>query len=177
MSEESAPSTGHNSGAELSDAEKRALFVNGLAAIDDLEEEKKDIADAIKEAKERICSYGYSKDDIKFAQALRKGDESKMLDKRRREAEIARFLGHPIGTQPDLVDLIDRTPAADKAHEEGKVAGAEGKACSPPYDNATEQGQRWIEGWHEGQADLASAFKKLEVVGGDDDQADLEDAA
>jgi ribosome modulation factor len=172
MSDET-PSAGHNS--ELSEAEKQALFLRGLTELEGMIADKDEIMSDIRNQRKRIISYGFTTADINFALGLRKKDDAESIEKRRREAMIARFLGHPIGTQADIFDELDRTPAADKALAEGKIAGAEGQAMSPPYDQSTEQGQQWLKGWQEGQADLASGFKKLEAVGGE--QAELEDAA
>jgi hypothetical protein len=102
-------------GFELTEAEKRALLVQGLAEIEGL-------------------------------------------------VEVARFLNHPIGTQPELpLVMEDRTPGVDKARAEGELAGAQGVVCSAPYAVGSPNEQAWIAGWHDGQATLMSAFKKLEA--------------
>jgi ribosome modulation factor len=74
-----------------------------------------------------------------------------------------------------MFDEVDRTPAVDKAFADGPVAGAGGKSAQPPYATGTEQEQAWLKGWHTGQADLASGFKKLEPAEASD-QVEMEDA-
>lgn len=135
---------GHNSDAA------RALLMHHLNAIGPLEKQmaalKGKIGAAYKEAKVD----GISKKDIKFAQDLQKDRDEQMLERRRRETEIALWLQHPIGTQIEMFDQ-DRTPVAERAFEQGKNAGMKGETCNPPHAESTEQGQKWIEGWHIGQ--------------------------
>ncbi len=148
---------------ELNESEKRALLAHELNKIEGLEEDKADIAESIKEAKKRLSNYGFSKHQIKFGLTLRKGDDAQMVTQRIAEAEVARFLGHPIGTQPELpLDAVDRTPGVDKAKAEGEMAGAEGQTCISPYVDGP-MAQSWLQGWHDGQATITSAFAKLEA--------------
>jgi len=70
---------------------------------------------------------------ITYGLKLRKADESDAIEERRAQAEIARFLNHPIGTQPEfLFGMVDRTPGVDRAFLDGEQAGAEGKTCECP---------------------------------------------
>jgi ribosome modulation factor len=157
---EEAPAAGHNSA--LSEAEKQALFVRGLADLESLIEEKNEVVADIRNNRKRIVSYGFEPWEIDYALRLRKDTDNEAVDRRRKEAQIARFLNHPIGTQPDMLEELDRTPAVDKAFADGRVAGAGGKTAQPPYATGTEQEQSWLKGWHAGQADVVSGFKKLE---------------
>jgi hypothetical protein len=101
---------------------------------------------------------------IDFALRLRKDEDDAIIEQRRAEIEVARFLNHPVGTQPELpLNMEDRTPGVDKAKAEGEIAGAEGKTCSAPYPAGSPNEQAWLTGWHDGQAILAGAFKKLEA--------------
>ena len=63
----------------------------------------------------------------------------------------ARWAGAAFGTQFEMFDGPDRTPAEERAHGEGKRAGMQGDACRPPYDGSVPQYQKWIDGWHKGQ--------------------------
>jgi len=149
---------------ELSEAEKRALLVNGLTQIEGLVEQKDAIVSQIRTSRKRLVAHGFAPKVIDFALRLRKDEDDKMIEQRRSEIEVARFLGHPIGTQPELpFNMEDRTPGVEKAKAEGEVAGAEGKTCSAPYAVGSPMEQAWIVGWHDGQATLASAFQKLEA--------------
>jgi len=55
-------------------------------------------------------------------------------------------------------------PLDDRAYEEGIAAGLQGKDPTAPYDAASSPGQRWLQGWHEGQRqmrdDLLAAMEK-----------------
>lgn len=171
-----APEAGHNSA--LSEAEKQALFLRGLAELEQMIEEKNEIVSDIRNQRKRMVSYGFKAYEIDYALKLRKEEDDEMSERRRNEARIARFLNHPIGSQLDWVEEIDRTPAVDKAFEAGKVAGEQGKSAQPPHSPGTDQEQAWLRGWHEGQDIIASAFKKLEEMADPDDgQADIEDEA
>jgi len=169
-----APQAGHNS--DLSEAEKQALFLKGLTDLETLIEEKNEVMADLRNQRKRIISYGFEAWQINYALNLRKQENDEAIEHRRQEARIARFLSHPIGTQPDMLDDVDRTPAVDRAFQNGKVAGAEGKTAQSPHSPGTEQDQSWLKGWHEAQADLASGFKKLEAINAEADQAELEDA-
>jgi ribosome modulation factor/uncharacterized protein (UPF0335 family) len=169
---ESAPEAGHNTA--LSEAEKQALFVRGLADLEGLLEEKNEIVADVRNQRKRIVSYGFEPWQIDYALKLRKDSDGEAIERRRQEAMVARFLSHPIGTQPDMFDATDRTPAVDKSYQDGKVAGAAGKTAQSPHSPGTEQDQSWLKGWHEAQADLASGFKKLETK--DEAQPELEAA-
>jgi ribosome modulation factor len=157
------PSVGHNT-AELSDAEKQALLVRGLADLETMISDKDEIVAEIRTQRKRLISYGFEAFEIDFGLKLRKSGDGEALARRRREATIARFLNHPIGTQSDIFDEIDRTPSVDAAYEAGKVAGAEGKSANSPHPLGTEQNESWMKGWHEAQQTLASGFKKLETA-------------
>lgn len=149
---------------ELSDGEKRALLVHGLSSIETLIEQKDVIVSAIRTARKKLVANGFKPKVIDFALRLRKDEDAEMIEQRRAEIEVARFLNHPIGTQPELpLNMEDRTPGVDKAKAEGEIAGAEGKTCSAPYADGSPNGQAWIAGWHDGQKTITSAFQKLEA--------------
>jgi uncharacterized protein (UPF0335 family) len=153
-----------DNGFELTEAEKRALLVNGLNQIEGLVERKDEIVSDIRTARKRLVAHGFKPKVIDFALRLRKEEDGEMIEQRRAEMEVARFLNHPIGTQPELpLDMVDRTPGVDKAKAEGEIAGAEGQTCHSPHVAGTPIDQAWIEGWHVGQTTIASAFQKLEA--------------
>ncbi|WP_318911508.1 hypothetical protein [Shinella zoogloeoides] len=99
------------------------------------------------------------KEDIDFAIALEKDDDDKMIQRRRRETELARLLNHPIGTQFEMFDT-DPRPLAERSFEDGKQAGLKGQDCAPDNALGDEARNKWIEGWHAGQAILAEKFQK-----------------
>jgi uncharacterized protein (UPF0335 family) len=149
---------------ELNESEKRALLVNGLIEIESLVEQKDAIVSKIRTSRKRLVSHGFKPKVIDFALRLRRDEDDAIIEQRRAEIEVARFLNHPVGTQPELpLNMEDRTPGVDKAKAEGEIAGAEGKTCSAPYAAGSPNEQAWLTGWHDGQATLAGAFKKLEA--------------
>ena len=163
---------------ELTEAEKKALLVQGLAEIEKHIEEKDRVVALIRTSRKKLVANGFKPKVIDFALRLRKDEDDVVIEQRRAEIEVARFLNHPIGTQPELpLVMEDRTPGIDKAKAEGEIAGAEGKTCSAPYAAGSPNEQAWIKGWHDGQATITSAFKKLEAKAAaeaEDDEADDE---
>jgi ribosome modulation factor/uncharacterized protein (UPF0335 family) len=157
-----APSIPNN--FELTESEKRALLVQGLSEIEKHIEEKDRVVALIRTSRKKLVANGFKPKVIDFALRLRKDEDDAVIEQRRAEIEVARFLNHPVGTQPELpLDMTDRTPIADKAFADGVVAGAEGQTCSSPYATGTEAEQSWLRGWHDGQATITSAFQKLEA--------------
>lgn len=99
-------------------------------------------------------------DDIKDLIALDSDNgEEKMKGQVERMLRAMRWSGLQVGTQPGLFDEDDRTPAADKAFDEGKRAGLAGQTAKPPYAPELEQYRRWMDGHGEGQSTLAKGFK------------------
>lgn len=163
---------------ELTQAEKQALLVRSLTTIEGLTEQKNTPVSQIRAARKKLVANGFAPKVIDFALRLRKDEDDSMVEQRRAEIEVAKFLNHPIGTQPDLLDLIDRTPDVDKAFSLGEIAGAEGKTCQSPHAAGSAQDQAWIKGWGKGQDTIASAFKKLEAkeaAEGEEDGDESED--
>lgn len=148
---------------ELTESERKALLINGLCEIEAHTEEKDAAVAKIRTCRKRLVAHGFKPNIINFALRLRKNEDEEEIEQRRAEIEVARFLNHPIGTQPDFFNEPDRTPDVDKAKAQGEAAGAGGKTCSSPWSVGSPQEQSWIEGWHIGQATIASAFKKLEA--------------
>lgn len=161
---------------ELTESEKRALLVQGLAEIEKHIEEKDRVVALIRTSRKRLVSHGFKPKVIDFALRLRKDEDDVVIEERRAEIEVARFLNHPVGTQPELpLVMEDRTPEVDRAFAAGEIAGASGVTCSAPHAAGSPMEQSWIRGWHQGQATITSAFKKLEAkaaADAEDDEAD-----
>lgn len=157
---------------DLTPAEKQALLVNSLVTIEGLVDQKNTIVSQIRTARKKLVANGFAPKVIDFALRLRKDEDDAMVEQRRAEIEVARFLNHPIGTQSDLFDIqADRTPEVDRAFSQGEIAGAEGKTCAAPFAAGSPMEQAWIKGWGKGQDTIASAFKKLEAK----EEAEAED--
>lgn len=150
---------GHNSG--LTENQERALFFDHLNKIQSSKEELEKFKAAHARLFKAAKADGFTKKDLEYALRLRADDSNgeELLEERRREVRIAKWLQHPVGTQIDLFDE-DRTTAVERAKELGKNAGMEGKSCIAPYDGSTDQAQAWIEGWHEGQKAIFDIKKK-----------------
>lgn len=151
--EQPARGVGDNSGA-LTDDERRALTLHHkklYEAADALVEKAKADRTAISDlAKSELGKGAIAeiKDMIAYS------DEKKLKGSLERTLRLARWLGMAVGTQAQMFEI----PV--NHHEEGKTAGMEGQNCQAPAHLAQVEQQDWIQGWHEGQSVLMSAFKK-----------------
>jgi hypothetical protein len=155
---------GHNSG-ELNDdqlqaltrqhAEKRSILVNA---------EKKAKADRMnfdKLIKAELGAKGLA--DIKLLEQLSTPEgEAELKAEMERQARVARWAGLQVGTQGSLFDE-DRRTVGERAFDEGKRIGLSGGDCKPTHQPGTEAYEKFVEGWHAGQAVLAAGFKKPEA--------------
>lgn len=166
--EASGPGPGHNSeaGGELSPEARRKLLIQGIADIAELQEQIGPINSKIRNVRKELKALGFETREVNYALTLRKNDVQDEVEEFRKQQAIAKLVGHPVGTQFEMFgDGVDRTPAEDRADEEGLVAGMEGKPCHPPYDQSTKQGQRWMAAWHKGQEiKVRRGIKPLEAI-------------
>jgi hypothetical protein len=86
--------------------------------------------------------------------------------------QVAQWVGHPMGAQLDMFAQPDRTPAVDRARDQGRQASMENQPCKPPYDSSTPQYQSYMEGYQEDQARIASGIKPLKADDGDEGEDD-----
>lgn len=149
-----APSTGHNSAkAVLTDDESRALFLRDIAKYEDALKVKKAADADLRNVGKVIKSDGFTLDQVKTAIAVRTPEgDAKERTKIRQALQAAVWAGVPLGTQLGMFDDPDRTPAVDRAYDEGKLAGMEGRTRRPPYSPELAQHDRWLTGWTDGQA-------------------------
>lgn len=170
---------GHNGPPlELTEEERRALtydwkrrYAQNEADVADLKVSLKSLKDASKELLQQASAMlgDGAADTIKdLVAAEGPVGEAALMAEVERKLNVLALLGR--GAQLDLFRTPDRTPAEDRAYEHGWAAGASGETCRPPHDPSVPQHQRWLDGWHAGQAALASAFKKLEPA---DDEGDV----
>lgn len=155
---------GHNQ-PDLTDDEKRALFFQHKRHYQDaLDAKKKADADLKNVCKRAKAECGKSAvDEIKDAIEF-EGDDgrAKFEAEIERKRRVARWMGLAVGEAPTFFDAAnDRMPAVDRAYDGGKQAGMAGDKCAPPHDPSVPQYNQWMEGWHDGQAILASAFGKV----------------
>ena len=147
---------GHNSDQRSFD-EKRESFLqhrsawNGATAK--VKAAKKIMDDVVASAK----ADGVTKKELQMADTLMGlGGEGVIKAEVTTRLRIARYLGLAIGNQMDLFAEPDRTPAVDRAFDEGKQASMENQTRKPPYDPSTPQYAKWLEGYADHQKFLAS---------------------
>lgn len=157
-----APGAGHNSGDEDNEAgekivgltpdEARALFLQDKGKYERALEIKKAADADLRNVCKTIKADGFTVDQVKVAIASETPEgEAKERTKIRQALQAAVWAGVPLGTQLGMFDDPDRTPAVDRAFDEGKRAGMEGRTRRPPYSPDLEQHDRWLTGWTEGQ--------------------------
>jgi len=181
--ETTAP-TGHNSGGELTPAESRALHYHHFRLIEDQKAIVKAAQDALKKLRKTAKADGLVMADLDYmARCAALEDPDIVPSELKRRAEIASWFALPVNFQPDM--FTDRMPLDERAYEEGIAAGLQGKDPNAPYDAPSSAGQKWLQGWHEGQRqmrdDLLAAMEKRnaakagdEIIKGsaDEDPAD-----
>lgn len=150
-------SPGHNKPtADMTEDQRRALALQHKAAYEKALAVKKDGDAKFKNACKLIkADVGTDGVDLIKDMILAESEEGEAQLKARMERAMraARYMSAPLGSQFEMFDG-DRTPAVDRARDEGKKAGMEGAHCKPPYDTSVPQHDAWIEGWHEGQKAL-----------------------
>ena len=112
--------------------------------------------------------------DIKLLEQLETPEgEAELKAEMERQAKVARWAGLQIGTQGSLFEE-DRRPIDDRAFEEGRRAGMDGKNCEPPHAPGTSAHGKWVEGWHVGQSAIFAIKKtpepEAEVIKGENHQ-------
>lgn len=155
---------GHNSGPrDLTEDEQRTLLIGVHTPMLEKALAKFRSAQAdYRNVKKLIKAEGSDPRDCELVLKLR--DESgleKVKREREREDRILNFMAAEIGTQFTLFDGMSRTPSVDLAFEAGRLAGIDGKDPSPPHAAHTPQGQKWMEGWHEGQRERREVLLKM----------------
>lgn len=136
---------------------RKGVLMRNIGPLEELIRQHKKLGGKIGSERKRIMEAGgFEKYEIDHALKLRSDNEDTdgkaELEKQRRLNTIAAYVLHPIGTQPDLFDNVDRTPLAERAYNEGYNAGLEGKTRKPPHDPSTEAYAQWIRGWDDAQS-------------------------
>lgn len=110
---------------------------------------------------------GFEKSDFDYADQLETAEaEAKTRAKIARNLQIARYMGSDLGAQLDMFIEPVRTPAADRAYEEGQRASMQGETAKPVYAPETEQYRRYMAGYHEHQESIVKAkMTKLDPEG------------
>lgn len=151
----------------LTDDELHALTLQHKKKYESALAKKKaadaDLKSVCKVLKADLGDFGLK--DIKdMIAAEEDGFDEKFQAELERKARLARWLGIDLGTQADLFDFGAVKPGlAERAYEDGKRAGMAGEVCAPPFDGGGEAHQKFVEGWHAGQAVLAGQIKKTDA--------------
>lgn len=154
-----SPGAGHNEPpAELSDDQRQALFFQHRREYQTAEDAKKKADADFKNVCKRIKSEGTSVRKIKLARQLETVEGEAAIKAEIAEMiEAVRWTGG--GVQLAMFDEPDRTPAVDRAFEEGKRACMQNAPRKPPYEPSVPQYSKWLEGFSVGQDVLMQGFK------------------
>lgn len=140
-----------SAGSNTMDPEQRALFlVDKEKYAKAVEKQKKATAD-VRNAAKTIKADGFTLRQVKLAIQLETPEgEAEFRSLIANDLLAAQYAGAKIGSQLQLfLDDKDRTPAVDRAYDEGVKDSAEGKTAKPSYDPATPQAQRYLAGFHD----------------------------
>lgn len=154
---------------ELSEDEKRALFLQNIVQLEALNVKAKSVNADIRNLRKRIKSEGFAPEQVNYALFLRKTDQGAALELHRQALQVARWLAHPIGTQPDMFSDDDNpNRPKDGPYEQGKTSGLAGETRGTgKWQPNSPEGRKFMEGWDDGQSILMGNFKKKP-----DDEAD-----
>jgi len=145
----------------LSEEQAEALMRSHMGKVRRLREQLATVNANLRNALKVAKADGYPKAEIDYALYLEKDTHDgsgEALAKRRREVQIARWLGHAIGTQPDIFEETNEKAldAATKEFEAGKRAGMEGETLKVP--EWVQEPAQFTSGWHKGQEILQSTL-------------------
>ena len=164
-----------NGAADLRDDELRALAISHKGLFERaLAAKKAKDSDFLNVSKRIKAELGKSGVAIIKAMIELDSEEGQavVIERIRAQAKAARWAGLPVGTQIELsLSEPDRTPAVDRARDEGVQASMGSKPAKPPYSPETPQYKSWMEGFHEHQATLAEKIGR-----GNEEEKDLRPA-
>lgn len=149
------------------DPEAKALFLQHLPKVKELKEKlntaNANLRNAYKSAK---AQGGFEKSDFDYAVEVETAEkEAKARAQIARRLTIARYMGSDLGAQLDLFLEPDRTPAADRAYNEGQTASMKGESARPDYAPETEQYRQWMQGYNDDQETrIKKGIKPLEAA-------------
>lgn len=173
------PGPGHNSIPELTDDQRFALTAMHKKVIARIMVAQQELANDLRNAKKLAKSElgPYAIDDIKDMIALETEEgEAKHKAEVERRVKVARWMGLPVGTQGSIFEAVDREPAEDKAYHLGKRHGLAGDTQQNPHSPGAPQYQRYLDGFHDGNAVLAQGIRPFPKEK-DEDELDALDPA
>lgn len=143
----------HNSKQPKRTADEiRRLFITHRTSWNEVQAKLKVVEKLVSDVKSALKSDGYTVKQMQIADQLAtvKGDAKVQAEVKDR-LQVAQWMGHPMGAQLDMFSQPDRTPAVDRAFEDGKTAGMEGRVRRPPHSPETPQHESWMNGYYQGQ--------------------------
>ena len=159
-----------NGAVDLRDDELRALALNHKGLFSRALAAKKakdaDFRNACKKIKAELGDTGVA--IIKAMVELDSPEgEAAVISRIRAQATAAKWAGLPVGTQIELsLGQPDRTPAVDRAYDEGKKASMENQPRKPPHAPETEASRAWFAGYDDNQRELAGGIKAPADIAG-----------
>lgn len=160
----SSPGNGHNS--DLTDDEAATLHFHHVGEYEKALAAKKSADADLRNVAKRIKAEGGSVTAVKSSILLKTPEgEEKFKAEYEQMQLVARWNNLPIGTQGDIFD-VDRRPLEERAYNDGKIAGGEGKTLSIPaqYAGVAEAANAYVEGHKASQAILANKIKPTATV-------------
>lgn len=138
---------GHNS----NDDYVEQIFHGTLSVIKADKSEIAGVMAGMKDAYDKAKGVGIPKSVFKWAMDLEDKDINEVIRDLQWKIKVARWLGHPLGRQLDLLE-VDRADAEERAYAEGLAAGKGRKENSNPYGGDSLMGQAWQTGFNDGTA-------------------------
>lgn len=151
MAGNEAAQAGHNI-KKTDDQIQQAIFVDTVSDVKRLKAELDSINGKLRQRYASAKVLGISKKEIDYAIRLEKEDDAEMIAERRKQQQIARWLGHPIGTQPDMFDGAEQ-PQESKATIAGRLAALRNEPRITPTAYAGGQPEQdWLSAYDDATA-------------------------
>lgn len=151
-----------NTTNELTDDQRQVLFFNHLRKIETLKDKLATVNSDLRNAYKVAKAEGFIKKEFDFAFWLEKDEGEAAVAERKRQAEIAAWMGVPLGTQADLFSGEAAPSIAEKAYEDGKRSGIKNEVLKPPHGSGTEAYNEYVRGWHDGAAVRTTTLREQE---------------
>lgn len=148
---------GHNS----ADPQLQELFIRSTAQLKKLKETAKSANGKIRAFYKDALRDGFTKDQFETAILCETPEgEAEVRERMAKALQAAQFVGAMLGKNLAHFEEPDRTPASERAYDEGRRASMENKAALPPYAPDTEQFRQYMAGFHAHQETLVKAGMK-----------------
>lgn len=160
---EASPKARPSDGApdELTEMEKQDLFLSCKTALATAKGKLAKVVADVRNVKKRIKADGFTVAQVEAAILMETAEgEEKLRVEMQELLQAAKWVGVPWGSQLDMFNEPDRTPAVDKAHDAGMRASMADKSRKAPHAPESPQAASWYAGYDEHQAELAKAFKR-----------------